>query len=142
MTRQRGVALVEFALVLPFLLVMIVITTELGRAIYYYGEFAKSVREAARYLSVRAPSDDAIAAARYIVVYGKPSLGTSASVRGLSLSNVPDPVWSTTGSYPAINTVTVSIENYQFVPMLGNVFGTRFSILTFSPIRATMRSPT
>ena len=46
MTRQRGVALVEFALILPFLLVMLVMTAELGRAIYHYGELAKSVREA------------------------------------------------------------------------------------------------
>lgn len=140
MTRQRGVALVEFALILPFLLLMIVMTTELGRAIYHYGELAKSVREAARYLSVRAPGTG-IAEARNIVVYGRPEGASRSSVPGLSERNVPDPVWATTGSNPTVNIVTVTIQNYQFVPMLGNVFGTRFAILSFSPIRATMRSP-
>jgi Flp pilus assembly protein TadG len=141
MTRQRGVALVEFALILPFLLVMLAMTAELGRAIYHYGELAKSVREAARYLSVRAPGTG-IVQARNIVVYGRPEGARSATVPGLSASNVPNPVWATKGSYPTVNTVTVTVQNYQFIPMLGNVFGTRFEILTFSPIRATMRSPT
>lgn len=141
MTRQRGVALVEFALVLPLLLVMIAMTSELGRALYYYGELVKSAREAARFLSVRAPGTG-IAQARNIIVYGRPEGAQAESVPGLSASNVPDPVWKTTGSYPTINTVTVTVENYQLTPMLGNVFGTRFDILTFSPIRATMRSPT
>jgi Flp pilus assembly protein TadG len=141
MTRQRGVALVEFALILPFLLVMIVMTTELGRAIYHYGELAKSVREAARYLSVRAPGTG-IEQARNIVLYGRPDGAETATVPGLTESNVPDPVWATMGSYPTVNTVTITVENYQFIPMLGNVFGTGFGILTFSPIRATMRSPT
>ena len=141
MTRQRGVALVEFALILPFLLMMIVITTELGRAIYYYGTLAKSVREAARYLSVRAPNTD-LAQARNIIVYGNPAGTGSPQVPGLSTSNVPGPAYTLTGSYPAMNLVTVTVQNYQFIPMLGNVFGTRFQTITFSPIRATMRSPT
>ena len=34
--RQRGVALVEFALILPLLLVLTFITTEFGRALYEY----------------------------------------------------------------------------------------------------------
>lgn len=141
MTRQRGVALVEFALILPFLLVLVAITTELGRAIHYYGVLAKSVREAARYLSVRAPNTG-IDQARNIIVYGNPGGTGSAQVPGLSASNVPAPTWSFTGSYPAINTVTVSVQGYQFVPMLGSIFGARIQVLSFSPIQATMRSPT
>jgi len=141
MTRQRGVALVELALVLPFVLAMIALTTELGRAIYYYGELAKSVREAARFLSVRAPGTG-IEQARNIIVYGRPGAGTSATIPGLTASHVPAPTWTSTGSYPVINTVTVTVQGYQFRPMFSNVFGTRFEIFTFAPIRATMRSPT
>lgn len=141
MNKPRGAALVEFALILPFLLVMAVMTAELGRAIYQYGELAKSVREAARYLSVRAPGTG-IGEARNIVMYGNPAGSGSPQVPGLVAGNVPAPVWDTTGSYPAITMVTVTIQGYQFVPMLGSVFGTRFNVFTFSPIRATMRSPT
>ena len=70
--RQRGVASVEFALVLPFLLILTFITTEFGRAIWEYNTLAKSVRDSARYLSIKTPEDPvAIANARSLTVYGK-----------------------------------------------------------------------
>ena len=53
--RQKGTAIVEFALVLPFLLLLTFITTEFGRAIWQYNTLAKSVRDAARYLSLQTP---------------------------------------------------------------------------------------
>ena len=53
--RQKGVAIVEFALVLPFLLLLTFITTEFGRAIWEYNTLTKSVRDAARYLSIQTP---------------------------------------------------------------------------------------
>jgi Flp pilus assembly protein TadG len=148
MKRQQGVALVEFALVLPLLLVMMLVTTELGRALYQYNSIVKSVREAARYLAVRLPgtavSDTekaVVGKAKNIVVFGSPSATGLSVVPGLSLSNVPDPVWSTTGTYPTFNVVTVTVQNYTFRPLFGSVFGVRFNSMTFSPIRATMRSP-
>jgi Flp pilus assembly protein TadG len=140
MKRQQGVALVEFALLLPFMLVLVMSVTEIGRAYYQYNTIAKSVREAARYLSVRAPNVD-VDKARNIVVYGNTN-GTGAPLAlGLSLSNVPAPTWGTTGNYPALNTVTIGVTNYRFVPLMGNVFGFAFSAVTFGPIQATMRSP-
>lgn len=133
--------MVEFALVLPVLLVLTFTVTELGRAFYQYNVLAKSVREAARYLSVRAAGVD-VDKAKNIIVYGKPAGGTDPVVPGLSLSNVPDPVWSYTGTYPAINTVTVTVTGYRFTPLASSVFGIGFNNIVFSPIRATMRSPT
>lgn len=140
MKRQQGVALVEFALLLPFMLVLTFTVTEIGRAYYQYNTIAKSVREAARYLSVRAPNVD-VDKARNIVVYGNPNGQGAPLALGLSLSNVPAPTWSTTGSYPALNTVTISVTQYQYVPLVSSVFGMAFKTLTFSPIQATMRSP-
>jgi len=141
MKRQQGTAMVEFALILPMLLILIFTVTELGRAFYQYNVLAKSVREAARYLSVRSPGVD-IDKAKNILVYGKPGGGSSPVVPGLSLSNVPDPVWSSAGAFPAFNTVTVSIAGYRFTPLAASVFGIGFNNIVFSPIRATMRSPT
>jgi hypothetical protein len=140
MKRQRGVALVEFALVLPVLLVMTLVTTELGRAYYQYNTIVKSVREAVRYLSVRAPGVD-VNNARNIVVYGNPDGRGAPLAAGLSLSNVPAPTWGTAGSFPTLSTVTVSVTGYTFVPMVGQMFGVSFANITFAPIRATMRSP-
>jgi len=141
MKRQQGTAMVEFALVLPILLILTFTVTEFGRAFYQYNVLAKSVREAARYLSVRTAGVD-VDKAKNIIVYGKPGVGTTPVVQGLSLSNVPDPVWSTNGAFPAISTVTVSVTGYQFTPLVSNVFGINFNTIVFSPIRATMRSPT
>lgn len=140
MRRQRGVALVEFALLLPFMLMLTFTVTEIGRAYYQYNTIAKSVREAARFLSVRAQNVD-VDKARNIVVYGNPS-GTGAPLAlGLSLSNVPAPTWGSTGSYPTLNTVTVSVTGYQFVSLAANVFGLPLGTINFGDIRATMRSP-
>jgi len=141
MKRQQGTAMVEFALVLPILLVLTFTVTEFGRAFYQYNVLAKSVREAARYLSVRTAGVD-VDKAKNIIVYGKPSGGSSPVVPGLSLSNVPDPVWSSNGAFPAINTVTVAVTGYRFTPLAASVFGLGFNNIVFSPIRATMRSPT
>ena len=53
--RQRGVALVELALIIPFLLLLTFITTEFGRAMYEYNAVAKATRDAVRYLSFQTP---------------------------------------------------------------------------------------
>jgi len=70
---QRGVALVELALVLPLLLAVCFAITEFGRAIYTYDTLAKSARDAARYLTTQTPgSSSAWAIARNLVAYGNP----------------------------------------------------------------------
>ncbi|MDP3822974.1 MAG: pilus assembly protein [Burkholderiales bacterium] len=145
--RQRGVAIVEFALVLPFLLLLTFITTEFGRAIWQYNTLTKSVRDSVRYLSIQTPGDlVAIEKARNLTVYGRPVLtsalnGTEKPLAiGLSTSNVPAPTWQTAGSGPVINTVTVRITGYTFNSMFATAFGVPFGAITFSDITATMRS--
>jgi len=137
---QRGVALVEFALIVPFLLLLSMIAIEFGRAIMQYNTLTKSVRDAARFLSVQTPGTR-IAQAKNLAVYGNLG-GTGAPlVRGLTISNVPDPVWETAGTAPVINTVTIRINNFTFNSMFGNtVFGVTFGPITYGDITATMRS--
>lgn len=140
MTRkQTGVALVEFALVLPFLLVLIAVTTEVGRAVYRYNTTAKTVRDAVRYLSVQPPGTH-ITETRNLIVYGN-TAGTGLPLDpDLTTDKVPDPTWQIVGSNPVMNTVTVRVSGYQFRPMTANMFGTTFSVLTYNDITATMRS--
>jgi len=139
-TRQTGVALVEFAFVLPLLLVLSLLATELGRAVYRYNTTAKAVRDAVRYLSVQTPGTH-VTEARNLVVYGNLA-GTGPLLDdALTAANVPAPAWQTAGSDPLINTVTVRVSGYQFRPMIANMFGARFAVITFSDISATMRSP-
>lgn len=138
-TLQRGVAIIEFALVLPVLLMLTFITTELGRALLHYNTLTKSVREASRYLSTQTPGTGTTQA-RNLVVYGSVEARAVPQLPGLNTSNVPDPVWETAGTVPVINTVTVRITGYQFESMFTNAFGITFGALQFPDIAATMRS--
>jgi Flp pilus assembly protein TadG len=147
-SRERGAALVELALVLPLLILLTLIATEFGRAIYQYNTIAKSVRDAARYLSAQAPNTGATAA-RNLVVYGTttPSGSATPLVPGLTLANLPasTPAWQTAGTGPVINTVTITVTGFCFVPLSANVFGIAFTTancgIPFSDISATMRAP-
>jgi Flp pilus assembly protein TadG len=137
---QRGIALVEFALILPFLLVLSMMTVELGRVVQRYNSTAKVVRDAVRYLSVQTPGTHATEA-KNLIVYGNTSGSGSPLDPAITAANVAAPVWQTAGSAPVINTVTITVTGYRFQPLFASMFGTSFSAITFSDIGATMRSP-
>jgi Flp pilus assembly protein TadG len=138
--RQQGVALVEFAFVLPLLLIVTLLCAELGRAVYRYNSTAKSVRDAVRYLSVQTPGTHATEA-RNLILYGNVAGTGDLLDPALTAANVPAPTWQTAGSDPLMNTVTVRVSGYQFRPLVADMFGARFSVITFNDIGATMRSP-
>lgn len=50
--RQRGVAAVEFAIVLVFLILVVAGIVEFGRAFWYYDALSKATRDGARLLSL------------------------------------------------------------------------------------------
>ena len=150
--KQTGVALVEFALVLPLLLILTFIVTEYSRALYQYNTLTKSVRDAARYLSIQTPYDATkYAIAKNLVVFGNPAGSGAPLAIGLTkIAQVPNPVWKWEGAAPKINTVTIQVgygptgtaaQNYTFIPLVASVFGLNFSNLPYAPISATMRAP-
>ncbi|NMM78730.1 pilus assembly protein TadE [Rhodococcus sp. SRB_17] len=147
-TKQEGVAIVEFALVLPMLLILTFITTEFGRALYQYNILTKSVRDAARYLSSQNPKTK-ITESKNLIVYGSLTNTGSPLAFGLELNQVKDPVWQLSGSSPIINTVTVKIAGcatsappcYKFIPLVSSAFGINFGNINYADISATMRSP-
>lgn len=139
---QRGVALIEFVLLLPMLLLLTFITTEFGRAMYQYNTLTKSVRDASRYLSMQLPGTQ-ITQARNLVVYGNLAGTGPPLALGLNESHVPDPTWQTEGAGPVVTTVTIQVSGYTFQPLFSSVLGIPFvpsGVVTFSDIRATMRS--
>lgn len=156
--RQRGVAIMEFAIVLPLMLAICFAITEFGRAIYTYNTLTKSARSAVRYLSFQNAGDaSAWTAARNITVFGNPAGTGSPLVPGLNASNMASKVTFcdaslcaanlSQGTNPTINTVTVTITGYQFHPILDLLGFTRFytgdaaaiTAIPFGDIRATMR---
>ena len=135
----RGVALVEFALVLPLILILLFITAEFGRALYQYNILTKSLRDAVRFMSMRAPGEDLLAA-RNMVVFGNPAGTGRPLATGLALTNVPDPTWQPSGGTPSFQTVTVRITGYRFTSTVTGAFGLPFGDFTYSDISATMRA--
>lgn len=145
---QSGTAMVEFALVLPLLLMLTFVTTEFSRALYQYNTLTKTVRDAARYLSSQNPGTK-ITEAKNLVVYGSLANTGSPLAFGLSVSQVNDPTWALQGANPVVNAVTIKIAGcatsappcYQFVPLVTSVFGLNFGTINFADISATMRGP-
>ena len=137
--RHHGVALVEFALILPFLLLLSFATVEFGRALYQFNTVAKSVRDAARYLSAQTPGTR-LTEARNLVVYGNTAGTGSPLAPGLTVAQVQTPTWQVIGTDPVLNTVTVRVSGYRFQSMFTSAFGHSFGPFTYSDISATMRS--
>lgn len=153
---QRGVAAVEFALVLTPLLIIAFGAVEYGRAIYHYNTLVKSTRSAVRWASlVPASSSDGYKAiqqqAKCLAVFGNVSCNGNPLAPSLSLSNVKlcDQInASECGSettYKSValsggsemNLVAVRISGYTY-PFIGLPLVTPASTLTFNNIEAVM----
>jgi Flp pilus assembly protein TadG len=137
--RQQGTAIVEFALILPLLLLLTMITTEFGRALYQYNTIVKSLRDATRYLSIQTPNTK-ITEAKNLVVFGNIAGTGQALVPGLTVTQVATPTWQLVGSDPLINTVKITVTGYTFHSLFTSVFGITFGDITYGDISATMRS--
>lgn len=74
----RGNAVVEFALVLPILLLVLFGITELGRMVMTKNVLATASREGARYAAVHSESDSTDARARVIEVLAAARIDASA----------------------------------------------------------------
>ncbi|MNE98126.1 hypothetical protein D3C80_1966030 [compost metagenome] len=81
--------------------------------------------------------------AKNLVVYGSIGVGSTPLAPGLKTNDVSCS-WQTAGSFPLINTVTVTVTGYRFQSMVSSVFGTQLTNggITFSAISATMRTQT
>lgn len=112
---ERGLQLVETAIVIPIFLMLFGATAEFGRYFYEYTTLAKASRSGVRYLSTAPVTGIEDATAKNIVVYGNPAGTGSPILTGLSTTNV---VITRQGGVPVIpETVTVSIVGYTHQPI-------------------------
>ena len=117
---ERGAALVEFALVLPFLMTILCATIDFGLCMYTLNNLTAAVREGGRYAAVRNPAptvnDTAVTNRVYNYIAGLPSGQTAAQIRATISSTVPDAL---TGN------ITVKITGYQYkaVTPIAALFG-------------------
>lgn len=151
--KQRGVALVELSLTILILIGIVFGITEFGRAIYQYNTLAKAARDAARYLSTKAPGDaTAILQARCYAAYGKPTCpapNDSANpplATGLTefVVSVCDAVscpatHQAQGAAPVVNLVTVTIGGANNPYAFNSVVQFVVPNFNFGAISVTMR---
>jgi len=123
-SRQRGLAAVEAAILLPLLLFLMMATAEVGRYIYTYNALTKMVEAGARYLSqnaylgtTRVLDVDTNAAKKNvtgnIVVYGNIAGSGTALIQGLTAANVAV-------AQSGDDAVQVEIVNFQYSPMFAS----------------------
>jgi Flp pilus assembly protein TadG len=109
---ETGGALAEFAILVPFLVVMLAAVSELGRFFQTYTTLSKSTRAAARYLSSHQFNDLEKGRAKNLSVCGKlVCTGGDELVPGLSTSNVC--IETTLTAASTVETVTVSIPRQE-----------------------------
>lgn len=97
---QRGIAAVEFAIILPVVMLLMLATAELGRVFYQYNTLTKAVENGARYLAAVAITGttgviiedirNSVEAlnAKNLVVYGKMTGGSVPVLENLSIDNI------------------------------------------------------
>lgn len=147
--KQEGVAAIEFAILVPLMMLMVFGITEFGRAFYQYNTLTKSVRDGVRYLSTQAPgTGHGIAAC--LAVYGNQSCSGQVLVPDLSTlmvnvcdaSSCPATHGAVSTGSGVVNLVTVSITGFSFTPLVNfGLAGLTIGApdMTFGPISATMR---
>ncbi len=96
-SRSKGVAIVEFIIVMPICLILIMATAEFGRAFMQYNTLTKSVRDGVRYVASNALmgstgvvsiNGTVQAQARNLVVYGNTAGTGTAILPGLNTGAV------------------------------------------------------
>jgi Flp pilus assembly protein TadG len=121
--RDRGQSLLEFAMVLPLLLLLAVGTIEFGRAYYHYNTLSKAVRQAARYITSHEYSAQEQTRAKRMAIYGNADGTGSPILPGLTVSNISI---TERGGGGTTNTdppewVKVSVTGYTFQTMFRGI---------------------
>jgi hypothetical protein len=123
---ERGVQLVELAIVLPLFMILFAATAEFGRYFYEYTTLSKAARVAARYLVTQKVDCAQADLARNLVVYGNTAGTGSPILPGLLVSNVsitPNDLAcaGTPQGVPPSITVTISGFKHQSLFNLGGL---------------------
>jgi len=133
-TSQRGQSLLEFAMVLPLLLLIALGVIEFGRAYFQYNTLSKAVREGARYMSMHAYDPIELAKVQNITVYGNREGTGSACLPGLTVGNIAitprNPDTGASRTNPP-RWVRVGVTGYTFQPMFPGIVP--ISSFTFTP---------
>lgn len=123
--RQQGLAMVEFTLALPLLLLLLLAFGEFGRMIYQYNVLLQASRDADRFIASKA-WDSTLGAVsltnalqadtKNVAVYGVPANTGTAVVSGLTTGMVTVSALGADPAHPDHVRVTIT---YTFCPVIG-----------------------
>ena len=140
---ERGIQLVELAIVIPLLILLFAAAAEFGRYFQEHTTLAKGTRIAVRYLATADTFGGDDLTAKKLVVYGNLAGTGSPIVPGLTVANVDiirkNLAGGVTTGFPA--TVTVEIINFKHSPLfdLGKLTRSSLSLNIDIKPSATMR---
>ena len=149
-THQQGLAVVEFAAIIPIMLLLLLSVGEVSRAFYHYTTLHKATQGGARYaaehllngLQLPELSDELAARVKNVVVNGKTTAADNATplLPGLTTENVSVTTLETGFTEPHVRVSVV--WNYQpiagVIPLLGenSVLHTGFNMQSNIVMRA------
>ncbi len=107
---QPGQALVEFALVLPLLILLLVAMFDLGRGVYSYNVVASAAREGARYAIVKPTDTAGIQTTAFAVT---PALDQTQLTMDAPVCKTPA---GSAGSCTTGHTISITVH-YRFLPV-------------------------
>ncbi|WP_057830562.1 TadE/TadG family type IV pilus assembly protein [Colwellia sp. TT2012] len=122
-SKQKGLAAIEFTLVLPFLLLLICASAEFGRLMFQYNALNNTVRDASRYLAANAKpgsidviniTDSVATEVKSLIRYGQSVSATSL----LPNLNEDDISFSISGDF-----ITITVT-YDWQPLFSDTFTT------------------
>lgn len=140
---DRGLQLVELAIVLPIMIVLFAAVAEFGRYFQAYTTLAKGSRVAARYLATACANGADDPAAKNLVVYGNLAGTGDPIVNGLEVNNVfvvrRDAGGAVTTGFPT--TVSIEIRDFEHTPIfdLGKLMNSSMSLAIDIKPTVTMR---
>lgn len=119
---ERGVQLVEIAIVIPIMLMLFGAVAEFGRYFYEYTTLAKAARVGGRFMAAKplfSAENDWQLTAKRLVVYGNTTGTGSPVLPGLAIENIDllfqGGTYEDGAGVPA--TVTVNIVDYEHQPI-------------------------
>jgi Flp pilus assembly protein TadG len=139
---EKGAELVEFALVLPFLLLVVLGIAEFGIMLQQYEAITNAAREGARVavLPGYTDTDTQARVAQYLTNARVPTTAAAGTTAANPVVAVTDQSLVSSGKTIPLKRVTVTYTySYYFLPKMGRWFGRTYPALTLSAV-AEMRA--
>lgn len=120
--RQRGVAIIEFTIVLPLMLFLILTVAELGRAFMHYTTLTRAVRDSARYVASHAlKGQSQVVEIDASLIQDAQNLVDHGNIAGTGATLLPGGSPGTVSVTDQGDGIISVIATYPYTPMLGNL---------------------